>query len=314
MARRRPRARATRTVMHVFLTGGSGLIGRALSGALLSDGHAVTVLTRDAAAAARALPAGVKAVEGDPARPGRWQEALARTDGCVHLAGEPVAAGRWTAERKGRIESSRVDSTRLVAEVLAAGGPSVLVAGSAVGFYGSRGDEPLDEAAAAGQGFLAQVCQRWEAATGPAEGRARVVHLRTGLVLARDGGALPKLVLPFKLLAGGPMGHAGAWQPWLHLADEVGLLRFALEDERVRGPLNAAAPGQATSRDLARALGRVLHRPSRLPTPAAALRLLLGELAEVLLASQRVVPRKALDLGYRFRFPGLEPALRDLLG
>jgi uncharacterized protein (TIGR01777 family) len=300
--------------MHVFLTGASGLIGRALAGALLSGGHAVTALTRDAAAAARALPAGVRAVEGDPSLPGRWQEALARADACVHLAGEPVAAGRWTDASKARIESSRVASTRLVSEVIAAGGPRVLVAGSAVGFYGTRGDEPLDEGAAPGQGFLAEVCQRWEAASRPAEARARVVQVRTGIVLARDGGALPRLVLPFKLLAGGPLGHGHAWQPWLHLADEVGLLLFALEDSRVRGPLNAAAPGPATSRDLARALGRVLRRPSLLPAPAAALRLLLGEVAEVVLASQRVVPRKALDLGYRFSFPDLEPALRDLLG
>jgi uncharacterized protein (TIGR01777 family) len=300
--------------MHVFLTGATGLIGRALSASLLAEGHQVTALTRDPAAAARALPPGVRAVAGDPARPGPWQEALAGADACVHLAGEPVAGGRWTAERKARIESSRVDSTRLVAGVIAAAGPRVLVAGSAVGFYGSRGDELLDEGAAAGQGFLADVCVRWEAATRPAEARARVVHLRTGIVLARDGGALPRLVLPFKLLAGGPLGDGAAWQPWIHLADVVGLLRLALEDGRVRGPLNAAAPGAATSRDLARALGAVLHRPSLIPAPAAALRLALGEMAEVVLASQRVVPRKALDLGYAFRFPALEPALRDLLG
>lgn len=300
--------------MHVFLTGGTGLIGRALSASLLADGHAVTAVTRDPAAAARLLPPGVRAVAGDPTRPGPWQEALAGADACVHLAGEPVASGRWTAAKKASIEASRVDSTRLVAGVVAAGGPRVLVAGSAVGFYGTRGDEPLDEGAAPGTGFLVDVCRRWEAATGPAEGRARVVHVRTGLVLSPDGGALPKLVLPFKLLAGGPLGDGRAWQPWIHLADEVGLLRLALEDGRVRGPLNAAAPGAATSKDLARALGAVLRRPSLLPTPAAALRLALGEMAEVVLASQRVVPRKALDLGYAFRFPALEPALRDLLG
>ncbi len=297
--------------MHVFLTGATGLIGRALGASLLADGHAVTALTRGASGP---LPDGARRVVGDPARPGAWQEALRGADACVHLAGEPVAAGRWTASRKAAIEASRVDSTRLVAEVLASGGPRVLVCGSAVGFYGSRGDEPLDEGAAPGEGFLADVCRRWEAASGPAEPRARVVHVRTGLVLDRQGGALPRLVLPFKLLAGGPLGDGRGWQPWIHLADEVGLLRLALLDGRVRGPLNAAAPGAATSRDLARALGEVLHRPSLLPTPAAALRLALGEMAEVVLASQRVVPRKALDLGYRFRFPDLGPALRDLLG
>jgi len=299
--------------MNVFLTGATGLIGRPLCAALLARGHGATVLTRRDPAAA-GLPPGVQGIQGDPTRPGAWQEALARADACVHLAGEPVAAARWTPERKARIQASRVDSTRLVAEVIAAGGPQVLVAGSAVGFYGSRGDAPLDEAAPAGEGFLAEVCQRWEAATRPAEGRARVVHVRTGLVLSRDGGALPKLLLPFKLLVGGPMGDGRAWQPWLHLADEVGLLRLALLDGRVRGPLNAAAPGPATSRELALALGQVLHRPSSFPAPAAALRLALGEMAEVVLASQKVVPGKALELGYTFRFPALLPALRDLLG
>jgi hypothetical protein len=140
------------------------------------------------------------------------------------------------------------------------------------------------------------------------------VLLRTGIVLARDGGALPKLVLPFRLLAGGPMGDGAFWQPWIHLADEVGLVRFALEDARVAGPLNASAPAPARNRELAAALGKVLRRPSFMPAPAAALRLALGEMADVVLASQRVVPRKALDLGFRFRFPALEPALRDLLG
>lgn len=297
--------------MHVFLTGASGLIGRALAGSLLADGHQVSGLTRSEGAR---LPAGVRRVVGDPARPGPWQEALAAADACVHLAGEPVAEGRWTPARKASIEASRVESTGRVAEVLAERGPRVLVAGSAVGFYGSRGDAPLDEAAAAGQGFLAEVCVRWEAATRPAEARARVVHVRTGLVLARDGGALPRMALPFRLFAGGPLGDGAAWQPWIHLADEVGLLRLALEDGRVRGPLNAAAPGAATGRDLARALGAALHRPSLLPAPAAALRLALGEMADVVLASQRVVPAKALALGYAFRFPDLGPALRDLLG
>ncbi len=297
--------------MHVFVTGATGLVGRALCSGLLADGHAVTALTRRPGAA---LPAGARAVVGDPAVPGPWQEALRGADACVHLAGEPVAAGRWTAARKAAIETSRVDSTRLVAEAIAAGGPTVLISGSAVGFYGARGDEVLDEASPPGQGFLADVCRRWEAAAAPAAARARVVLLRTGIVLAKEGGALPKLVLPFKLMAGGPVGSGAFWQPWIHLADEVGLIRFALDDARVEGPLNASAPEPARNRDLAAALGAALHRPSLLPAPELALRLAMGELAEVILASQRMVPRKALALGYRFRFPALAPALRDLLG
>lgn len=300
--------------MKVFLTGATGLIGRVLAAELLGRGHQVTALTRSAPAAGELLPSAVRLVEGDPARPGPWQEALAGCHACVHLAGEPVAAGRWTPARKERIERSRVDSTRLVAEVVAAGGPEVLVAGSAVGFYGDRGEELLDEAAPPGRGFLAEVCLRWEAAAAPAARRARVVHLRSGIVLAREGGALPKLALPFRLFAGGPLGKGDFYMPWIHLADEVGLLLLALTDHRASGPLNAAAPEPARNRDLARALGEVLGRPSVLPTPEAAVRLATGELADVLLCSQRVVPRRALELGYAFRFPALRPALRDLLG
>jgi hypothetical protein len=296
--------------MHVFVTGATGLVGRAVCAALLSRGYAVTGLSRSARAA---LPAGTRAIAGDPAAPGKWQDELARCDACVHLAGEPIAAGRWTRERKRRIRESRVLSTENVAAVLRERGPAVLVSGSAVGFYGSRGDEVLDETSAPGTGFLAEVTRAWEDAAVPAEARARVVRLRTGIVLSAHGGALPRLVRPFRLFAGGPLGDGAFWQPWIHAADEVGLVLFALEDPRVRGPLAAAAPEPVRNRDLARAIGRVLGRPSALSAPAVAMRLALGEVAEVVLASQRVVPRKALELGYRFRFPEIEAALRDLL-
>jgi uncharacterized protein (TIGR01777 family) len=298
--------------MHVFVTGATGLVGRAVCGALVARGHAVTALSRSAGGGGRLAP-GVRVVAGDPALPGEWQEELARADACVHLAGEPIADGRWTAERKRRIRASRLDSTRNVAEVLAARGPRVLVSGSAVGFYGSRGDEVLDEGAAAGEGFLADVCREWEAAAGRAAPRARVTLLRTGIVLSAEGGALPKLARPFRLFAGGPLGDGAFFQPWIHLADEVGLVLLALEDGRARGAMNATAPAPVRNRDLARAIGKVLGRPSALPAPAIAIRLALGEMAEAVLSSQRAVPGKALALGYRFRFPELEPALRDLL-
>ncbi len=297
--------------MHVFVTGATGLIGRSLCEALRRRGDEVTALTRQPGAA---LPAGVKPVQGDPARDGPWVEALGRADAVVHLAGEPVAGGRWTPERKARLASSRLDSTRRVAEAVAAGGPTVLVQGSAVGFYGDRGDELLDERAAPGQGFLADLSVRWEAAAAPAAARARVVVVRTGLVLARDGGALPALARPFRLFAGGPLGDGRAWQPWIHLADELGLLLLALDDARARGPLNAVAPVPVRQAELARTLATVLHRPALFPVPGVALRLAVGEMAEVLLASQRVVPSQAIALGYRYQFPTLEPALRDLLG
>ena len=204
-------------------------------------------------------------------------------------------------------------STRNVAAVVGAGGPGVLVNGSAIGYYGPRGDEVIDESSPAGNDFLAHVALEWEEATRAAARRARVVLVRTGIVLAAEGGALPRLVVPFKMLAGGPIGDGGFWQSWIHVADQVGILRLALEDGRASGPMNATAPDPVRNRDLARALGRVLRRPSLLVAPAFAVRAALGEMAEVILASQRVVPQRALALGYRFRWPSLEPALRDLL-
>jgi uncharacterized protein (TIGR01777 family) len=273
----------------------------------------VSALSRSAEAP-RILPPGVRHLSGDPAQPGDWESELAGADACVHLSGEPLAGGRWNAERKRLIRTSRVDSTRRVAEVIRRGSPKVLVSGSAVGFYGDRGDELLDEAAEAGRGFLAELASAWEEAARPASARARVVALRTGIVLARDGGALPRLALPFKLLVGGPLGDGASWQPWIHLADEVGLILFALDNPAAQGPLNAVAPAPVKNRDLARVLGAVLGRPSYLKVPAFALRAAVGELAGEVLASQRVVPHKALELGYEFRFKELEPALRNLLG
>ncbi len=297
--------------MRVFLTGATGLIGRALASSLATDGHQVVALSRSGAPAG--LPAGTRTVTGDPAVPGPWQEELSRCDACVNLAGEPVAGGRWTEERRKRIRDSRVLATRNVASVIAAGGPAVLVSGSAIGYYGPRGDEVIDETFPAGNDFLGHVAQEWEEATRPAAKRARVVLIRTGIVLSPEGGALPKLVLPFKMLAGGPIGDGGFWQSWIHVADQIGILRLALENPAAQGPVNATAPDPVRNRDLARALGRVLRRPSLLVAPAFAVRAVLGEMAEVVLASQRVLPRQALALGYRFRWPSLEPALRDLL-
>ncbi len=299
--------------MNVFVTGATGLIGGAVCGALLGAGHAVTALSRSAAAVGK-LPAGTRVVTGDPAEPGAWEAELAACDACVSLAGEPVAEGRWTAAKKRRIRDSRVRATARIAAIVRAGGPRVLVSGSAVGYYGSRGDELLDEASPPGEGFLAEVCREWEEAAAPAAARARVVLLRTGIVLSSAGGALPKLVRPFRLFAGGPLGAGDFWQPWIHLADEVGLVRFALEDARVAGPLAASAPEPVRNRELASAIGKVLGRPSFLPAPELAVRLAIGEAADAVLASQRVLPRKALELGYRFRYPTIEAALRDLLG
>jgi uncharacterized protein (TIGR01777 family) len=298
----------------VFVTGASGLIGRSLCPVLVARGHEVTVLTRSPARARARLPGPVELVEGDPAVAGAWQDALARADACVNLAGEALDAGRWNEERKRTFQASRVSSTRNVAEVLRAGGPGVLVSASAIGLYGDRGDETLDEGAGPGRDFLAGLCVAWEEAAAPAAARARVVLLRTGLTLARDGGALPRMARPFRFFVGGPLGDGRFWQSWVHLVDVVGLALLALEDARAVGPLHAVSPEPVRNRDLARALGRALSRPSLVPAPRFAVRLAVGELADVVFSSQRVVPAKALALGYSFRFPSLDGALRDLLG
>ena len=299
--------------MNVFLTGGTGLIGSALAARLLDGGHAVAVLSRSGSP--RGLPRAARIVQGDATARGAWQDVLAGADACVNLAGEPVAGGRWTKDRKLAIRRSRVEATRRVAEVIAAGGPSVLISGSAVGYYGPRGDEVLDESSPPGDDFLAGVCREWEDAARPAAARARVVLLRTGIVLARRGGALAGMALPFRFFLGGPIGRGEFWQSWIHLEDEVGLVLWALQqDGAVAGPLVATAPNPVRNRDLAAALGRALGRPSIVPVPPAALRIALGELASVVAAGQRVLPRKALDLGYEFRFPTVDGALANLLG
>jgi hypothetical protein len=200
-----------------------------------------------------------------------------------------------------------------VVEVVASRGPSVLVSGSAVGYYGAHGDEPLDEASLPGDGFLAGVCKEWEAAALTAGTRARVVAVRTGLLLARGGGALPRMLAPFRFFAGGPIGKGEFWQSWIHLADEVGMIIWALENPAVAGPLNATAPVPVKNRDLARAIGRALRRPSVFPVPPLALKLVFGELSTAIATGQRVLPKKALELGFRFRFPEIDPALRDLV-
>jgi uncharacterized protein len=280
--------------VRVGITGSTGLIGTALRRALSSAGDETISLPRRPAASD-----------------------LEGLDAVVHLAGEPVADKRWTAEQKQRIRESRVEGTRRLVEGLRAGArrPSVLVSGSAIGYYGDRGDEPLEEGSSNGDDFLAEVCAAWESEAQRAEELGvRVVRIRTGIVLAREGGALPKLALPFRLFAGGPLGSGQHWMSWIHIDDQVGLIRHALANTDVRGPINLTAPNPVRNRTMARAIGRTLGRPWIAPAPRFALQLVLGERVDVLLASQRVLPKVAQATGYSFRYPELEPALRDLLG
>jgi len=301
--------------MRVVITGGSGLIGSALARELGAAGQDVVVLTRDAGKAG-ALPAGVRAVQWDGKTAAGWGSLLDGDTVLVHLAGESIASGRWTEERKRRIRDSRVGSGKAVLQAIreAAVKPRALLQGSAVGYYGPHGDEVIREDAAPGDDFLAGVCKEWEASTAEAEALGvRRAILRTGVVLTREGGALPKMTLPFKMMVGGPLGNGRQWLPWIHLADEVGAIRFLAESAEARGPFNLTAPNPVTNRELAGILASVLHRPGFMPAPGFALHLALGEMADMLLNGQRVVPSRLQELGYRFQYPDAEPALRGLL-
>ncbi|MGH9349052.1 MAG: TIGR01777 family oxidoreductase [Vicinamibacterales bacterium] len=294
--------------MRIVVAGGTGFLGRALGERLRQDGHDVRVLSR------RAASPGDIAWSPDGST-GAWAKALDDADAVVNLAGESIAGGRWTAARKARIRDSRIRATRSLVTAIqqAARPPAVLLSGSAVGYYGPRGDEPLTEQAPAGDDFLAGVCRDWEAEALRAASTTRVVLLRTGLVLDKDGGALPQMALPFKLFGGGPVGSGRQFYSWIHRGDWVGLVRWALGAGRVSGPLNLTAPNPLPNREFAKTLGRVLRRPSFMPAPGVVLRVALGEMADaLLLAGQRVLPAEAQAQGYRFEYPTLEPALRAI--
>ncbi len=301
--------------MHVIITGGTGLIGRALAHSLAGDGHQVTVLSRSPERH-RDFPPGVALVAWDGRTAQGWGDRVDTADAIVNLAGESIAAGRWTPERKRRIRESRVNAGQAVVEAVraAANPPQVVVQASAVGYYGPRGDEPVTEETPPGSDFLAQVCVAWEASTAPVEelGVRRAV-IRTGVVLSTRGGALPRMLLPFRLFLGGPLGSGRQYLPWIHVDDQVGAIRFLLEHPEAQGPFNLCAPNPVTNREFCRILGQVLGRPSWMPAPAPVLRLLLGEMAMVLLEGQRALPRRLQEIGYTFRFPELRPALQDLV-
>jgi uncharacterized protein (TIGR01777 family) len=294
--------------VRIAITGASGLIGTALQERLRADGHEVVPIVRR-----EGVPA---SIFWDPARGRLDPRDLEGLDAVVHLAGESIGDRRWNAEHKRRVLESRRAGTTLLCEALAATSrrPAVLVSGSAVGFYGDRGDEVLTEQSAPGRGFLTEIVTTWEGATAPAEAAGiRVAHLRTGIVLDRDGGALPKMALPFKLLLGGRLGSGRQWMSWIHLDDEVGAIRFLLEHD-VRGPVNATAPTPVTNAVFAKELGRALHRPAVVPVPAFGPRLLLGrEMADSLLfISQRALPEVLVSNGFRFEHPDLDEALASI--
>jgi len=305
--------------MNVLLSGASGLIGTAATSLLGSQGHRVVRLVRGGGAVApSSAHAGEAVVRWDPASGAVDAAALEGLDAVVHLAGEDIASGRWTAEKKARIRQSRADGTERLARALAAcqQRPAVLACASAVGYYGDRGDETLTEESPPGSGFLAEVCRAWEAATRPAaDAGIRVVTLRFGMVLSAAGGALARMLGPFRLGMGGPIGSGRQYVSWIDVDDAAAAILHSLATPGLRGPVNAVSPEPVTQSEFASALGRVLGRPTVLSVPAFGVRLMFGELAdELLLASQRVIPLRLPASGFAYRHPALEPALRHAIG
>ena len=298
--------------MNVTISGASGFIGRRLLKALREAGHTLHVLSRHAGTN---LPTGVRLSVWDPVNGPPPRESIAEAEAVIHLAGEPVAH-RWTAEAKRRIRESRVAGTRHLVEGLAAlpHKPAALISASGIGYYGSRGDEVLEESVPPGSDYLAEVCVAWEREARAAEALGmRVAVVRIGMVLDPRGGALQRMLPPFRWGAGGRIGSGQQWVSWIHLADLVELVRFAVENQ-VRGALNGVSPEPVRNLEFTRQLAAALHRPALFPVPGFGLRLLFGEMADVLLASQRAVPHAAGAAGFRFRYPQLGPTLADLLG
>jgi uncharacterized protein len=306
--------------MHIFVTGGTGLVGRRLIKRLIERGDRAVILTRRPDRARELFGTTAHLVEGDPLRSGDWMNAVADCDAVIHLAGENIFSQRWNAAFKTLLRDSRVHSTQFIVEALrrrskrADGQPKVLVNASAIGYYGPHGDEELTEDSPPGSDFLANLCIEWENAARAAESAGvRVAMIRVGVVLDKEGGALAKLLTPFKLGAGGPVASGRQWMSWIHHAALVGLFLFALDRAEASGPFNGTAPNPLTNRDFGKALGHALHRPSFVWTPGLALRVLVGEAATLVETGQRVLPKKALQLGYSFQYPTLQTALAQIL-
>jgi uncharacterized protein (TIGR01777 family) len=300
--------------MRIIIAGGTGFIGTALTKSLLAKGHQVWILTRNPHTAR--LAEGARVVGWDGRTTTGWGELVSQVDAIVNLAGESLGSGPWIGARKKRILSSRVEAGKAISAAIhqANPRPKVLIQASAVGFYGPHTDEPVTEEFAPGRGFLVEVCRAWEASSQPVEelGVRRVV-IRTGVVLSKEEGALQRMMLPFRLFAGGPLGNGRQGLPWIHPADEVAGICFLLENEKAHGVFNLCAPEPLSNADFGRILAKVMRRPYWLPVPAFALRLLLGEMSTLVLEGQYMLPKRLQELGFCFRFETAEAALQDLL-
>ena len=299
--------------MKIVLTGATGMIGGSLAGRLSKADHALVLLSRNPPAQNKL--AKTQWLSWQPGGEGEWARAVDGADAIVNLAGEPIAGKRWTPKQKEILRSSRIDGTKALVDAIAKATvkPKVLISASAVGYYGPHGDELLNEDSKPGDDFLARLCIDWEAEANKADALGvRVCLLRTGIVLAKGQGALKKMVPPFKMFAGGPLGSGRQWMPWIHLDDEVGMIQFLLENERARGAFNGTAPNPVTMQEFCKALGDVLNRPAWARVPPSVLALMVGEMADMLLTGQRATPDAAVKLGFRFKYPRILEALAAL--
>lgn len=300
--------------MKVLITGGTGFVGRHLVSRLIGEGHSVAVVSRSEKASDR-LPGGTSIVLGDPTEAGAWQDSVKGQDCIINLAGTSIFS-RWTPEAKRLIRETRISITRNIVDAIepSGGKDMVLFSTSAVGYYGFHGDEELAEDSPPGGDFLARLAVEWEKEALRAEGRgARVVITRFGIVLGEKGGALSQMISIFRKYLGGPLGSGKQWFSWIHMGDLVGAFVFLMAHREISGPVNLTSPNPIRNEELAKAMGKVMHRPSFLPAPGFMLKLLLGEFGSVLLEGQRVIPRKLLDSGYAFIYPEIEGALQSLI-
>lgn len=298
-----------------MVTGASGFIGSALTTRLLQDGHSLILLTHSAPPSASSP--GKRWLHWTPGVTGEWEKAVDGCDGIINLAGEAIAANRWSNRRKRRIRLSRIVATGSLVDAIEKSSrkPKFLINASAIGYYGDRGDALATEESRPGDDFLARLCQEWEAeALRADELGCRVMLLRTGIVLGPENGALEQMLMPYRFFVGGPLGSGKQWMSWIHLDDEIGLIRMLIENERAQGPINATAPTPVTNGEFSKTLGRVIRRPAWLGLPAFALRVMVGEMSQMLLGSQRVLPAAAQQLGYQFQYPFLIDALENCLG
>jgi len=301
--------------LNILVSGGTGFIGRPLCASLLQEGHRVILLTRRKKEASRLLEPAMGTVEWNGREAGVWEQQLEGVDAVINLAGAPIADARWTDHRKQLITESRIMSTRLLVQACSrlAVKPQVFINASGIGYYGLQGDHLLDESSGPGTGFLADLCVQWEAAAREAASYGmRVVCLRNGMVLDRDGGALPRMALPFRFYMGGPVMPGTQWVSWIHRDDVIGLIEWVLTNATVSGPMNAVAPNPVRMTEFCRTLGAALHRPSWFPIPEFVLKIALGELGSMMTTGQRIAPSVATQGGYRFRYPLLEGALRAM--